>query len=272
MSDPSYPGGYPTDPSNQPGYPQYPQQPQQPYTQPPGQPPAYPPGQPPAYPPGQPPAYPPGQPPAYPPGQPPAYLPYGQPPAYPPYAPPLAQPPKQGGGAGRVFLIVGIIAAVLIVVCVGLCVALGFGARILGTAVSTTASQLATQAGTQFASAGALDTATNFCGAVQSQDYTTAYSYLSPSLQQQYSQTLFTQDNQNHDNTLGPVSQCVPQGLPTVTGSGASITVMVTRTTVPTPGNAAPTQTASASGQITLLEDSSGSWTISNIDSSLNML
>jgi hypothetical protein len=243
MSGPSYPGGYPTDPSNQPGYPQYPQQPQQPYTQPPGQPPAYPP--------------------------------YGQPPAYPPYGQPPAYPPKQGGGAGRVFLIVGIIAAVLIVLCVGLCVALGFGARILGTAASTKVSQLATQAGTELASAGALDTATNFCGAVQAQEYTTAYSYLSPSLQQQYSQTLFTQDNQNHDNTLGPVTQCSPQGLPTVTASGASMIVMVTRTLAPTPdstGNAAPTQTASTTGQITLEEDSSGTWTISNLDSSLNML
>jgi hypothetical protein len=255
MSGPSYPGGYPTDPSNQPGYPQYPQQPQQPYSQPPEQP------------------Y--GQPPAYPPAQPPSYPPYGQPPAYPPYAAPPAQPPKQGGGAGKVVLIVGIIVAVVLVACVGICVALGFGARILGTAASTKVSQLATQAGTEFASAGALNTATSFCDAVQSQNYTTAYSLLSSSLQQQYSQSLFTQDNQNHDNSLGTVTQCSPQGLPTVTASGATITVTVTRTLAPTPdnsGNAAPTQTASASGQITLVEDSSSNWTISNIDSSLNML
>jgi hypothetical protein len=257
MSGPSYPGGYPTDPSNQPGYPQYPQQPQQPYTQPPSQPPAYPPSQPPAYPPSQPPAYPP----------------YGQPPAYPPYGQPPAYPPKQGGGAGRVWLIVGIIAAVLVVACVGLCVALGFGARFFAVAASTQVSHFATQAATEFASAGALNTATNFCAAVQSQDYTTAYSYLSPSLQQQYSQSQFTQDNQNHDNTLGSVTQCVAQGLPNVTASGATITVMVTRTLSSTPsGNATPTQTASASGQFTLVEDSSGSWTISSIDSSLNML
>jgi hypothetical protein len=164
---------------------------------------------------------------------------------------------------------------VLIVACVGLCVVTGLGVGFLGTKVSTQVSQLATQAGTELASSGALSTATNFCDAVQTQDYTTAYSYLSPSLQQQYSETLFTQDNQNHDNSLGPVTQCTVQGLPTVTASGASISVMVTRTLAPTPdstGNAAPTVTASATGQLTLIQDSSTSWTISGIDSSLNML
>jgi hypothetical protein len=164
---------------------------------------------------------------------------------------------------------------VVIVTCVGLCVALGFGARILATATGTKVSQLATQAGTELASSGALSTASSFCDAVQTQDYTTAYSYLSPSLQQQYSETLFTQDNQNHDNSLGQVTQCSAQGLPTVTASGASIIVKVTRTLAPTPdssGNAAPTATASATGQITLEDDGSGNWTISGIDSSLNML
>jgi hypothetical protein len=242
MSGPSYPGGYPTDPSNQPGYPQYSQQPQQPYTQPPGQPPTYPP--------------------------------YTQPPAYPPYAQPPAQPPKKGG-SGKVFLIIGIIVAVVIVACVGACVALGFGARILGTAASTKVSQLATQAGTELASAGSLATVSSFCQAESSQDYTTAYSNLSPSLQQQYSQSQFTQDNQTHDNTLGPITTCTPQGLPSVNGSGATITVMVSRTLAPTPdnsGNAAPTQTANVTGTITLVEDSSGNWVVNSIDSSLNML
>jgi hypothetical protein len=165
--------------------------------------------------------------------------------------------------------------AVVVVACVGLCVATGIGVGFLGTKVSTQVSQLATQAGTEFASAGSLQTVTSFCTAVQTQDYTTAYSYLSPSLQQQYSQSQFTQDNQNHDNTQGQVTQCSAQGVPNVTASGAAITVMVTRTLAPTPnssGTAAPTQTANATGQITLVQDSSGNWVISDIDSSLNML
>jgi hypothetical protein len=165
--------------------------------------------------------------------------------------------------------------AVVIVLCVGLCVALGFGARVLGIAASTKVSQLATQAGTEFASAESAQTVTSFCTAFQTQDYTTAYSYLSSSLQQQVSQSQFTQDNQNHDNTLGSVTQCSAQGLPNITASGASISVIVTRTLAPTPdnsGNAAPTQTSNVTGQITLVQDSSGNWVISTIDSSLNML
>jgi hypothetical protein len=50
---------------------------------------------------------------------------------------------------------------------------------------------------------------------------------------------------------------------------------MVARTLAPTPNSArtaTPTQTASATGQITLILDSNGTWVISNIDSSLNML
>ncbi|MGO8947571.1 MAG: hypothetical protein ACLQUY_07890 [Ktedonobacterales bacterium] len=253
MSGPSYPGGYPTDPSGQQGYPQYPQPPQPPYSQPPTQPPY-------------------AQPPY---AQPPAYPPYPQQPAYQPqYYPPPAQPPKKGG-SGRVFLILGIIALVLIVGCVGLCTAAGFGARILGTAISTKASQLATQVGTELASAGAEATVNEFCSDESNQDYTSAWADLSPSLQQQYSQSQFTQDSLQQINTLGPVSACEVQGLPSVSGSTASIPVMVTRTLTPTPdssGNSGAPVTSNATGQITLVEDSSGNWTISSIASSLNLL
>ena len=186
----------------------------------------------------------------------------------------MAQPPKKGG-SGRVFLILGIIAAVLIVGCIGACVALGIGARILGTAASTKVSELATQAGTELAGASSLTTVEEFCTSESSQDYASAYSSLSPSLQQQFSQSKFTDDNQNYDNTLGTISTCSPQGLPTVNGSTATISVTVTRTLIPTPdnsGNSAPTQTANQSGQITMEEDSSGTWVISNIDPSLDML
>jgi limonene-1,2-epoxide hydrolase len=141
--------------------------------------------------------------------------------------------------------------------------------------LSTAASQIATQESTQLVSAQAQQTVNNFCDSVSTQDYTSAYSNLSSSLQQQYSQAQFTQDNQNHDRTLGKVTTCTPQGVPSVNGSSASITVMVTRTLAPTPnssGTAAPTETASATGQITLIQDSSGNWVITGIDSSLNML
>jgi len=153
-------------------------------------------------------------------------------------------------------------------------VALGFGARILGTAASTKVSQLATQVGTQIASVGAVTTAEEFCQAESTQDYTTAYSELSSSLQQQYSQSQFTQDGQQHDNTQGPITTCTP-GLPTLNGSTATITVTVTRTLAPTPdssGTAAPAQTANASGQISLVQDSSGTWQVNSVDSSLAML
>jgi hypothetical protein len=165
---------------------------------------------------------------------------------------------------------------VLIVACIGLCATVFYSSsRFFGTALGTAASQISTQEATQLAGAP-VQTATNFCVAVSNQEYTSAYSYLSSSLQQQYSQTQFTQDNQNHDRTLGKVTACTPQEAPSVNGSEASLTVMVTRTLAPTPnsaGTATPTQTASATGQITLILDSSnGNWVISSIDSSLNML
>ncbi len=250
MSGPTYPGGNPSDPGSQQGYPQYPQYPQTPQ-QPTYQPP-----------------YP------IPAPQQPTYQPYPQPPMYQPqYAPP-AQPPKRGG-SNRVFLILGIVAAVLIIACVGLCALAGYGAKIFGTAVSTSISESATQLTTQFASVGSEETVGTFCEAESSQDYTTAYSQLSPTLQQQYSQTAFTQDNLQHDSTLGPVSDCTPAGLPTVSGSTATISVMVTRTLTPTAdssGNIGPTVTANATGNITLVEDSNGTWLINSVDSSLDML
>jgi hypothetical protein len=201
--------------------------------------------------------------------------PYSQPPAYqpPPYQQP-AQPPMKGGG-GKVFLIIGIVLAVLIIACVGLCSALGLGARIAGTALGTKASQLGTQAATQFSSAEVLLTVTTFCQAESSQDYTSAYQQLSPALQQQFSQNQFTTDNQNHDSTLGPVTVCAPTGGATVSGSTASATIAVTRTPpTPTPGGtgAGPSVPAATSGQISMIQDSSGNWVINSIDSSLQLL
>ena len=198
--------------------------------------------------------------------------PYSQPPAYqpPPYQQP-AQPPKKGGG-GRVFLIIGIVLAVLIIACVGLCAALGLGARIAGTAIGTKASQLGTQAATQFGSAEVLLTVTTFCQAESSQDYTSAYQQLSPALQQQFSQSQFTTDNQNHDSTLGPVSTCAPTGGATLSGSTASVTIAVTRTPpTPTTGTS-PSAPHAGSGQITMIQDSNGNWVINSVDSSLDLL
>ena len=241
MSGPTYPGGYPSDPNSQQGYPQYPQPQQPPYSQP-------------------------HQPTSSPTLNRHAYQP-------PPYQQP-AQPPKKGGG-GKVFLIIGIVLAVLIIACVGLCSALGLGARVFGTALSTKASQLGTQAATQFGSAEALLTVTTFCQAESSQDYTSAYQQLSPALQQQFSQSQFTTDNQNHDSTLGPVTECAPTGGATLSGSTASVTIAVTRTPpTPTPGGTGtgPSVPAATSGQISMIQDSSGNWVINSIDSSLQLL
>ena len=246
MSGPIYPGGYPNDPNSQPGYPQYPQPQQPPYSQPP------------AY---QPPPY---QPPAY---QPPTY----QPPT---------QPPKKSGGS-RVPLIIGIIVAVIVVACVGLCGTVFLIANKGATALSTTASQITTQVATQASSietqatsADVLLTVTTFCQAETSQDYSTAYQQLSPTLQQQYSPSGFAQDGQQHDSTLGPVSACAPAGGATFSGATASVTIAVVRTP-PTPtsgGTGGPSVSHTGSGQVTLIQNSDGTWAINSVDSSLDLL
>jgi hypothetical protein len=178
-----------------------------------------------------------------------------------------------------VFLIVGIIAAVLVVACIGLCFALGLGARIAGTAISTTASQIgtsvATQAGaleTQASSAAPLLTVTSFCQAESSQDYASAYQELSPTLQQQLSQSQFTQDGQTHDSNLGPITECAPGSGATINGASASLNIAVTRTP-PTPtGGTGPSVPKLSAGQITLIQNSDGSWVINSVDSSLDLL
>jgi hypothetical protein len=254
MSGPMYPGGYPNDPNSQPGYPQYPQPQQPPYSQPPYSQPPY------------------------------SQPPYSQPPAYqpPPYQPPVyqppTQPPKKSGGS-RVPLIIGIIVAVIVVACVGLCGTVFVIASKGATALSTTASQITTQVATQASSietqattADVLLTVTTFCQAETSQAYSTAYQQLSPTLQQQYSPSGFAQDGQHHDSTLGPVSECAPTGGATFSGATASVTIAVTRTPpTPTTGTG-PSVPHAGSGQVTLIQDSSGNWVINSVDSSLDLL
>jgi hypothetical protein len=180
-----------------------------------------------------------------------------------------------------VFLIVGIIVAVIVVACVGLCFALGIGARIAGTAISTRASQLSTQVATQASSietqastADVLLTVTTFCQDEASQDYSTAYQQLSPALQQQYPQSKFTLDGQHHDSSLGPVTACAPGGGATFSGTTASVTIAVTRTP-PTPtsgGGTGATAPSVATGKVTLIQNSAGTWVINSVDSSLHLL
>jgi hypothetical protein len=178
-----------------------------------------------------------------------------------------------------VFVIVGIILAVLVVACVGLCFALDLGARFAGTALSTTASQIgtsvATQASTietQASSAAPLVTVTSFCQAESSRDYTSAYQELSPTLQQQYSQSQFSQDGQTHDSNLGPITGCAPTGAAAINGTSASVAIAVTRTP-PTPtGGTSPSVPKLSSGQITMTQNSDGTWVINSVDSSLNLL
>jgi hypothetical protein len=178
-----------------------------------------------------------------------------------------------------VFLVVGIVLAVLIVACVGLCGALGLGGRLAATALGTKASQLgtsvATQAGaieTQASSAAPVLEVTSFCQAESSQDYTSAYQELSSALQQQYSQSQFTQDGQTHDSNLGPITECVPGSGATINGASASVNIAVTRTP-PTPtSGTGPSVPKLFAGQITLTQNSDGSWVINSVDSSLNLL
>jgi len=205
------------------------------------------------------PSYP--QPPQQPYAQPPAY----QPPYQQPYQQPYAQPPKK---SNRVWIILGVVAVVLIVACIGLCSALAIGGKILGTAISTNAPQLETQA----SSVEATFIVTTFCQDESNQDYSSAYSQLSPSLKQQYSQSQFTQDGQHHDTTLGAISACAPAGAVTFNGSTASVNVTVTRTPTSSTGTPPASQTNTVSGQITMVQNSDGTWAINSVSSSLNML
>lgn len=228
---------------NNPDRPQQPPYGQDPYSQPPTQ---Y--AQPPSY--GQTP-YP--SPPAQPPyGQ----DPYSQPPAAyaqqtpvpqppPPYAqtPPVQAPMQPAPRKRRRWpLIVGIIIGLVLLVIIG-----GIAAIVL--VVNNSPAKAAVQ---------------QYYAAMQSQDYTTAYSYMDPTMtltidnkQQQLNQQIFTQVAQAYDTDKGKVSSysitSVNLKSSTSTGNTADIVVHVTRGNTPYDAHLQ-------------LQEQNGSWKIVSFD------
>jgi len=156
-----------------------------------------------------------------------------------------------------------IIAAVLLV---GLVLSIGYGiasARFTSLLNRSLSSSLATI------------TIDEFCTGEETQQYSNTYALLSSNLQQQYPESQFTLDSEQHDSMLGQISTCMQQG-PVVSSSSTEVTVnlTVTRMLIPTPdasGNAPAPQTSNYSGQISLVNEA-GQWKVDQVDSSLNML
>jgi hypothetical protein len=200
----------------------------------------------------------------------PPYSPYPGYPAYPAYPgyplysqapgyPPIAPPPPRKDNTRTVYVIVGVVVAALVV----LCAAGGVLFSTLGNAAQHSLSNLLSSG-----------TADEFCLDEQDQNYSSAYTLLSANLQQQYSQSQFTQDGQQHDSSLGTITNCTPSGTASVTGQTATLTVSIERTLTPTPdasGTVSPPQTSDSSGQIMLVEVS-GRWLVNDVDPTLNML
>jgi hypothetical protein len=171
------------------------------------------------------------------------------------------QQPKSGGSSKALWIILSIVGAVLIISCI---TGVVFVARSVGSGFSSITRTVDAEVTVQ-----------EFCTAVETQDYTTAYQHLSSNLQQTYSQDQFTQDNTNFDNTLGQVTSCSVSGQPVASGSQVSVTVNVERTPPsPTPdssGNIGTSSPSNETGQVTLIQEN-GQWKIDSIDSSLSLL
>ena len=98
----------------------------------------------------------------------------------------------------------------------------------------------------------------NYCGALQQQNYTMAYSYLGSTLQSKVSQTTFSQQAALHKQVDGAVTACAITGF----GSGnndatTKLVVSISRSTL-----------GQVSGAISL-DLESGSWKLTSIDSTL---
>ncbi len=118
----------------------------------------------------------------------------------PPVMPDVAPSPKRRGVVRGVLIAVGVI-ALLAVVAVVVALATGVPQQ-----------------------AGALVAANNFCNAEKQQNYTQAYSYFSPALQQQVPQDAFTAISQGADAQQGKVTACSASGV-TLSQDGKSAVV-----------------------------------------------
>ena len=154
------------------------------------------------------------------------------------YAPP-SQYPFEASGPGKSHrgLLTGLVIAVVVLALLG-------GGAFVGISQYQAPAQAAQQ----------------FCTALKSQDYVSAYSMLSSSLQAEYTSTLFTLGSQTLDKVEGNVIACGAAGGNaydyTLFGSTASISSVIDRA-----------QTGSLTGELHLINQNG--WKISGIDSSL---
>jgi hypothetical protein len=198
---------------------------------------------------------------------PPPYLPYPpypwQPgsPSYPQpvwYAPPypLQRQPPRKDNTRTIYAIVAVVVLVLFLVC-------GGGTLLINNLSLSATNRLSTSV-----------IVDEFCAGVEGQDYSTAYQQFSANLQQQYSLSQFTQDAEQYNSELGQISTCIPQGLATISGQSATISVLVTRALTPTPdasGNSPGSQSVDYTGSIGLVYEGR-IWKIDSVDASLNLL
>jgi hypothetical protein len=113
-------------------------------------------------------------------------------------------------------------------------------------------------------------TLTVFCTAEMNQDYHDAYQLFSSNLQQQISESAFTQKSQQLDEQNGQVTACARSNSSVDTGSGntAALQVDVTRTSTDSTGASSPTD---YHGSIDFVQEGNN-WHIDQIDSTLELL
>jgi hypothetical protein len=113
-------------------------------------------------------------------------------------------------------------------------------------------------------------TLTVFCAAEMNQDYHNAYQQFSSSLQQQVSESAFTQGSQLLDQQNGQVTACTRSNSSVDTGSGntATLQIDVTRTSTDSTGASSPTD---YHGSIVFVQEGND-WHIDQIASTLGLL
>jgi len=176
----------------------------------------------------------------------------------PPVAWPQAQQPRQSHKA--LWITLSVVGSLLIVLCVSCSVLL---------AVSL--SRITTQITSLPPGVDPVVAASNFCSYEINQDYASAYGLLSPNLQGQISQQQFISDNQTRDASQGQVIGCsaasqqstAPDATPS---SPTTLTLNIWLAPTATNSSGPPTN---LSGNITMAQQSDGSWKLDAIDSAL---
>jgi hypothetical protein len=109
-----------------------------------------------------------------------------------------------------------------------------------------------------------------FCGEETNQDYHDAYQQFSANLQQQVSESAFTQGSQQLDQQNGPITACARSNssVDTASGNTATLQVDVTRTSTDNSGASSSTD---YHGSIVFIQEGSD-WHIDDIAGTLLLL